>query len=172
MNIPLEELPAREAVAWVETAACRNHGKTFFPPDGLNGSDYARAAREAKEICATCPHTGLNGRCYEAWASQPFESLAYGIWAGHSGKALKAMRYSNQKAEDIVAEGEPRGPIRRQVFAAICQGHTTGDTIAGVTGLGSQQISDALRGLDSQGLIRRVSTGGGQGVYTVWEVAQ
>lgn len=74
-------------------APCFERQDVFFPDPPGRGApkrDRDEAYAPAKQICETCPHTGLDGLCRAEWdeAGQP----VHGVWFGRDPYELQQLR--------------------------------------------------------------------------------
>ena len=75
---------------WMETAPCKGAGAVFYGPLGNGSGGDPRWAREAKAICATCPH---RIRCLE-YALDNNED--HGIWGGLSVRERRSIAHDRR----------------------------------------------------------------------------
>jgi len=95
-------------------APCFERQDVFFPDPPGRGApkrDRDEAYAPAKQICETCPHTGLDGLCRAEWdeAGQP----SHGVWFGHAPEELRRVR-GRGRGSSLRLPDVHRNEIRRR----------------------------------------------------------
>lgn len=87
--------PRPTTADWTTSAACRGTDPEAFHPSVFD----EHAIDQAKAICATCPHTGLAGRCVTAILDAGPDTLRHvnAIYGGHTSREILLDRRRQQE---------------------------------------------------------------------------
>lgn len=139
-------LPIRDTLEWFDTAACKGETELFFlvSRHGRETTSAIRNVAAAKAICATCPHTGVNGPCAKWRDSMPDEQRSHGVWAGQAPWELHAPRASGVRK---------LSGIPKRIIDVMTAGPATVAELAEVLGESPKNVSNAVGSLRARGWV-------------------